>query len=253
MKIRMVICFVGLLMVVSCKLKQVAAQDQTAQKANNDAISKFMPEDSRFLSVKDFERFGLKEMVSLSELLDKIPGEIVLSITRMDIDMPSVRSFKGIEQFENLRDLRLYNIELDDLREISLLKSLRDLRIENSRINSMKGLSDLQKLELLSLSGTEIIHIEELDIPKSVDALVLSNNKRYREIVERAPDSIEALYLEDNGITSLSDLSGLEYLLKKLNLQEVYIWDSKKMALEEYLATFSGCQEKIPLRINNEY
>jgi hypothetical protein len=183
-------------------------------------VEEFAPEYDGCLFPIDFERLGLKDMVSLSEVTGKIPEEILLRTTKINVNMSSVKNFQGIERFVNLQYLELFNLELNDLTEISLHLPLEWLTISNSVIKDMRGLSNLQKLYLLNLDGSKINNWEGFDIPKSVKILSLSNFTQYREVTERMPDTVEQLYLEENNITSLSEI---EYLQKKPNLQILYI------------------------------
>lgn len=198
--------------------------DNEQKVVNLITIDDFNPRDFGSLFPVDFERLGLKEMVSLSEVLEKISEKIVLNTSKIHINMSTVKSFLGIEQFINLQSLELYNLEIDDLTEISLNDKIEWLSMNDSVINNMNGLQDLQKLYFLSLRGSKIINLEELEMPNSLGALVLSNFPQYREVISKMSDSVEQLYLEDNNITSLSEI---EYLQKIPNLRVLYIRNNK--------------------------
>ncbi len=224
-------CIMALLMIFACKKPEGANIEKASSGAENaiiagydaeaeKAVEEFKPEYDTCLFPIDFERLGLMDMVSLSEVIGKVPEEILLKTTKININMSSVKSFKGIERFENLQFLELFNLELNDLTEISLHKPLEWLTINNSVINDMRGLSNLQELYLLSLNGSKIVNWEGFDIPESVKILSLSKFMQYREATERMSDTVEQLYLEGNNISSLSEI---KFLQKKLNLQVLYI------------------------------
>jgi hypothetical protein len=174
---RMLFCIMVLLMTTACrksesnevnnngtkgsglartKIEKAPSEDKNTIIAGNDTedvktMEKFTPEYDGCLFPVDFERLGLKDMVSLSEVTGKVPEEILLRTTKININIPSVKNFHGIERFVNLQYLELFNLELNDLTEISLHIPLEWLTISNSVIKNMIGLSNLQKLYLFLL------------------------------------------------------------------------------------------------------
>jgi hypothetical protein len=181
------------------------------------------PVEDGYLSPKDFAALGLKDLTSLSQVLDKLPVEAIERIRKININTPTLNDFSGIESFVKLEYLELFNVNVKDLKEISLSRNLKGLTIYNAEIESLDGIGDLHKLYFLGFEGSKIKDLESIAPSDNVTILILDNFGEYRELLQYMPDTVEHLQLESNGIKSLSEL---EFLHERKKLKRLFIKDN---------------------------
>jgi hypothetical protein len=190
------------------------------------------PGEGGDLFPEDLAALGLKDLTSISQVLDKLPGEGIKKMSKIHINTPTLEDFSGIESFVALQYLELFNVDVKDLKEISLLRNLEGLTIYNAKIESLDGIGDLHKMYFLGFEGSEIRDHQSIASADNVKILILDNFKEYRELLKYMPDTVEQLHLESNGIKSLSEL---EFLRERKNLKRLLIKDNL-ISVEELLA-----------------
>jgi hypothetical protein len=181
------------------------------------------PGEEGNLFPKDLAALGLEDLTSISQVLDKLSGEVIESISKIHITTPTLNDFSGIESFAALEYLELFNVNVRDLKEISLSQNLKGLTIYNAKIESLEGIGGLHNLYFLGFEGSEIRDYKSIASSDNVTILVLDNFKEYRELLQYMPDTVEQLHLENNGIKSLSEL---EFLRERKNLKRLLIKDN---------------------------
>jgi Leucine-rich repeat (LRR) protein len=190
------------------------------------------PGEDGTLFPKDLSALGLEDLTSISQVLDKLSGEVIKKISKININTPTLVDFSGIESFVALEYLELFNVNVKDLKEISLLRNLKGLTIYNAKIDSLDGIGGLHKLYFLGFEGSEIKDHKSIASSDNVTILILDNFKEYRELLRYMPDTVEHLQLESNGIKSLSEL---EFLHERKSLKRLLIKDNL-ISMEELLA-----------------
>jgi hypothetical protein len=181
------------------------------------------PGEDGYLFPDDFAALGLEDLTSISQVLDRLPAEAIEKIRKINIDMPTLNDFSGIESFVKLEYLELFNVNVKDLKEISLSRNLKGLTIYNAEIESLDGIGDLHKLYFLGFEGSKIRDPESIAPSDNVTILILDNFREYRELLQYMPDTVEHLQLESNGIESLSEL---EFLHERKKLKRLFIKDN---------------------------
>jgi hypothetical protein len=204
----------------------VVSEDNAVEDSNiNNAIdiaTDFTPKNQQTLVPDDFISLGLTNFQKMSQLIARLPPEVLPTIGKIIIDFPGVEDFKGIEAFPELRNLHLSFVDFSDLTDIAAAKILDWLYITDSKLQSLSGISNMNKLYVLNLNGTTLADIESgKDMPPSVEILSLNRFEKYKEFLEYVPDTVEMVYLQENGINSLSEI---EYLQDRKNLKCIDIW-----------------------------
>jgi hypothetical protein len=185
-------------------------------------IMDFTPKYIGSLVPDDFISLGLTNFKKMSQLIARLPPEVIAYTYKIIIDFPGIEDFKGIEVFPKLQSLVLSSVEFSDLTDIAAAETLEWLYLTNSKLQSLSGISRMNKLYVLSIEGTILADIESVKgIPSRVKGLNLSRFKEYKEFLEYVPDTVEELYLQENGINSLSEI---EYLQNRKNLETIYMW-----------------------------
>ncbi|MDR2160403.1 MAG: hypothetical protein LBP23_10100 [Treponema sp.] len=181
------------------------------------------PGEDGYLFPEDFAALGLKDLTSISQVLEKLSGESINKISKININTPTLKDFSGIESFVALRYLELFNVNVKDLKEISLLRNLECLTIYNAEIDSLEGIGDLHKLYFLGFDGSTIKDHKSIASADNVKILILDRFKEYRGLLQYVPDTVESLWLEGNDIKSLSEL---EFLHERKSLKRLFIKDN---------------------------
>lgn len=114
---------------------------------------------------------------------------------QLALDLSYTQDFEGLEQLQNLEELRLYHNHLEELpQQILQLKNLKRLYIRmNSKLDMEKAciqLSHFPNLELLALENNELSVVpQNLSLLTQLKALYLGNRQTwFRNQIYECPD-----------------------------------------------------------------
>ncbi|GHV93792.1 hypothetical protein AGMMS50293_01120 [Spirochaetia bacterium] len=176
--------------------------------------------DRGTITMEDIVYAGITDFTSISQILDKLAPRQIQTIDLIIIENANMESFKGLEQFVQLGQLRIRNSEMVDFTEFGLT-STKDiwLWIFNTKVESLKGLEDLKNIYLLSLEGSRLKEIDYCKLPQGIYCLALSNFSDYAQLLPHIPTTIEEIYFEDNNIKTIEEI---EFLKAYSNLKRIY-------------------------------
>lgn len=167
-----------------------------------------------------FEDPGLEQCVR--DALGGGPGDIyatfVEPMEHLACQDRGIQSLAGIEYMPNLKDLTLFENQIEDLTPLAGLTKLESLQLSGNRIWDLTPLAGMTHLRRLGLQDNEIRTLEPLADLTGLEWLTLDNNIiSTTELTHLdAMTSLRWLTLEGNPITSLQALDnlpapGLEY------------------------------------------
>ena len=164
------------------------------------------------------------------------------------IEDSTINSFKGIEQFDKLSEIRIKNTRIDDisdLRDLDItylsidrcgvsgeldlgeMPQLRALDLSNNYLTSIRG--DFPVLKNYKAANNEIETLDSMDIPQSTEILNIADNPiDDLDGIEKL-DNINKLNVFHTNIDDFSALKGME------NLNALYIDEDDMSDDLEYL------------------
>ena len=151
-----------------------------------------------------------------------------LSITKLYIEAPKNINLllDKLYKFTNLKELKLCNNKITEIKAINNLINLQVLNLSNNQITEIKAINNLVNLQQLYLYNNQITEIKGLDNLVNLQKINLNNNK-ITEIngLDNLAD-LKELALSTNKITEIKGLGNL-INLKTLNLNNNLITEIK--------------------------
>lgn len=175
------------------------------------------------------------------------------------------------EIFNKLTNLRILNLEINEINKIENLEKcifLNNLNLNYNKIEQIENLECLINLERLNLTGNQIKKLEKLATLKRMKYLYLGGNKlKDLDNIENEVFYLEELILYDNRIKDLPENFSLPFLkslylnsnkLKQIrnfflpNLEELFLQDNKILTISasNQLISYSKKLKKIDLSFN---
>ena len=146
-----------------------------------------------------------------------IDGELNL-IAKGIID---INEIEGIKNLTNLKILNLNNNEISEIKNLENLTELRILKFNKNKLTEIKGLEILSKLEVLSLHNNNIEEINGLENLINLKELDLSENFISEIIGLNSLNKLEVLNL---GYNQIDEIKNLEYCV---NLKELWFEENQ--------------------------
>lgn len=163
-----------------------------------------------------------------------ITGEDVKGVYELYCEGKNIKAIDGIQYFENLRSLSLYDNQIRDISCLSSLTELRFLLLGKNCISDISALDKMNKLEVLSLFFNNITSIEALKGKRYLEHVIIKNNK-ITDITPLADaKELKELWMENNAIADISVLKNFKKL-KVLIAEDNLIEDISPLQGLEYL------------------
>lgn len=136
---------------------------------------------------------ALKKALQNASKTDKLTVEAMFSLpTSLDLTGMNIKNLKGLEYAINVTDLDISDNEIESLDSLSNLYNLKTLNYSHNNVTKVPGWIFTSK-SLISVDGSY-------------------NSSSEIESFENRQSFLKILYLENNKLTSLPDLSGLDNL-----------------------------------------
>ena len=133
--------------------------------------------------------------------------------------LDSIDEIKGFENLKNLRELDLNVNNISEITKLEMITNLVKLDLSQNDIKEIKGLETLKNLEILNLEWNNICEIKNLQNLVNLKELNLSDNKDIPKIKGlRKLKSLEILRLYNNYL--IVEIEGLEEL-KNLRILDI--------------------------------
>jgi Leucine-rich repeat (LRR) protein len=104
---------------------------------------------------------------AIRKLIGKPFGTIMISdiyyLENLDLSEKNIKSIQGLQYFENLEILEIYNNQITDITPLKNLINLKRIEIYNNQISDISPLKDLKKLIGLSIAGNKVTNIKDLE------------------------------------------------------------------------------------------
>ncbi len=172
----------------------------------------------------------MNDLVEFSDILNQ---KNISNFEEVEVlNLPNVKSnYEGLEKFQNLKSLRIYNLNannchiLKNLNQLECLElclskdvsfyppNLKELTLDENRIDDLNNLPD--NIEFLTIYGG-VNKISKL--PKKLKSLICLNNEQLICLPE-LPEDLEILNCAQNNISDLPELPD--------SLMEIYCNDNK--------------------------
>lgn len=183
-----------------------------------DSLGRYGVSGKKVITFKDH---NLEQLVR--ETLNKPDGSIsmddVRSISQITYspkeESKKIKDLSGIENFENLTSLELYDDGIENIQPIGKLKWLEKLIAPGNNISNLDSLANMTNLEMLFLPDNNITDIAALRKITKLKVLSLGNNKIFDITSLSGMTSLTWLNLEKNKIENVDSLSyiiNLEYV-----------------------------------------
>lgn len=165
----------------------------TTGLANKPLLQVFSISKNKVVSLEP-----LKDSILLSNLwatnnkITTLDGlQSIVDLYWLDLSDNQITNIDAVASMNNLMTLKLSNNKIVSVEPIGGLMNLSDISLSDNQIQNVKGLENLEYISLLDLSNNCINDISAFSNPQ---------------------DSIENLNLENNQLTSLNGIQGLENL-----------------------------------------
>ncbi len=181
-----------------------------------------------------------------------ITEDHVASLTRLEITYPTVYDLSGLENFINLKELKIIGSnQISDFTPISHLTELVELTLISNKISDLGFLAGLVKLEYLSLvqncisdlgplsnltqirvldiKGNKVNDLTPLKNMSQLEILDVSNNKLHTLNGLPTMPQLNELYAHNNLINDISALSSIDRIIN-LGLVENLIHDISSLS-----------------------
>lgn len=209
-----------------------------------DSLGRYGVSGKKVITFKDY---NLEQLVR--KILNKPDGNIsmddVRSISQIiyspDKESKKIKDLSGIENFENLTDLRLYGNSIENIELIGKLKWLESLALANDKAWDIGVVNNLTQLNSLTVSGNNISNLYSLANMTKLTVLGFNNTNIENVDFLRNMTNLEMLFLSNDDITNIDGLSKLTKL-KLLNLSNNKI---------SYITPLSGMTNLTWLELEN--
>ncbi len=176
----------------------------------------------------DVQDHNLKQCIQ--NAINKNQWQKAEQVTEVECKYAAIKSLKGIEQYNNLEKLDVYNNEIAEISPLQGLTNLRALNLKINKIDNIEKLNNLVNLRTLGLSNLNFNH-------KNGDPLAVINKFRQLKVLNLASNQLsnlsalvhlnklETLELQANKISDLSKISQLKSLtylsIKNNNISDI--------------------------------
>lgn len=182
---------------------------------------------------------GEKCVYLKKELLDNVS---YIGLYGEDSDK-KITSLKGIEKFENLTNIDLWNVDLENLNILSNFSNLKGITIYNSGIEDITAINNIKSLEILGVYNVEGINNICLEGLSNLFYLELNRlNISEEDIVLKNLSGLEGLSISFCNLKDLSKLCIPENV-KNINFSynKIYNIPQKLFDRTEYISLL--CQD----------
>lgn len=191
--------------------------------------------DTNVVNISSFRNLSKVNELTISNTksLQSVEGvEEMTKLTYLDLSDNGIVNIDGLNNLLNLNTLILSNNEITFFPSINNLEYLETLDVSNNNIIQLgEDLSGLSNLVNFDASENEICDLSTLDDLVNLETLDLSFNDLGCNGSSPDFSSLEGatklneLHLNDNGLTSISDLSGRDLPLEELHLENNFLTD----------------------------
>ncbi|MBY0386295.1 trypsin-like serine protease [bacterium] len=125
-----------------------------------------------------------------------------LTLTEMGLE--SLERVRGLENFEDLKEMNLAANKIQDISQLAQFKNLTKVNISWNKISNLEPLSQLMQINYLDFSSNLVTHLDPIYGLSQLEVLIGSNNQL---VSSPAPantwTSLEKVYLINNQLTDL--------------------------------------------------
>lgn len=181
---------------------------------------------------------------SINKPNDDIYKNDVISITSLNLDEKDIERIDGLENFSNLKILRISRNKISNIDSLAKLTQLEELNLEKNKIENIDALSNLTNLKKLEIYDNEIKNINPLAKLTNLKDLDLYNN-RIEDINNLSNlTNLTELNIAMNKIESLDAVSNLKNL-SEADFSENNIKDISPISNLTNLTRVSFCNNQI--------
>ncbi len=161
---------------------------------------------------------------AINKALDKVPNapitvENMRALRELRVENRDIQNLKGLEAATNLEFLRINGNSISDLSPLVGLIKLRDVNIRHNNISDISPLSGLIGLTWLDISLNQITDISPVAGLKNLRGISVGENHVVLDLSPLANlIKLESVDMSENDIADLTPLSGL------INLQHFKSW-----------------------------
>lgn len=151
----------------------------------------------------------------------------LIQLKVLNLEGNNITSINNLKSLTNLEKLNLNQNKITEIKNLDSLTNLKELYLSRNNIEEIKGLNQLINLRLLDLSWNSIFEINGLGSLEKIEELYLSNNRIKKINHLDKLINLRHLDLESNKI---SRIEGLGMLTK---LEDLSLMDNNYMTITE--------------------
>ena len=191
---------------------QVQAVDGSAQDASDNTFSLFPGAPHTPVEFKDR---NLETIIR--EQINK-PGSAIIyqddlnTIVSLKASGMQIKKLDGIQHLISLKELHLWNNDIENIEPLSDLPKLQVLHIEDNAISDLRPLSELKRLKKLRIDKNQVQNLSPLATITSLIELDISKNRIGSLNALSGLVHLQQLFAVSNEIRDISPLSSLENL-----------------------------------------
>lgn len=180
-----------------------------------DSLGRYGVSGKKVITFKDY---NLEQLVR--KILNKPDGNIFMDDVRSikqiiyspDKESKKIKDLSGIENLENLTDLRLYGNSIENIELIGKLKCLESLTLSNDRDWDIGVLNSLTQLNRLTVLGNNISNLDSLANMTNLTDLQVNNANIKNVDFLRYMTKLTSLGFDNTNISNLDSLPNMTKL-----------------------------------------